>query len=282
MQWTAEKKQELKDLWSEPGATMSTIAKAMGVTRNSIIGASNRLGLSFAHNGATPLSIRDRGAAKAGHTAYPSRVMDPDDFVLKPGKYQRKLVSVVKKGLWTGFPIYSLTLEERATCPKTCEQWQGCFGNHMHNASRYRHGDALDVEIKREVANLAHTHPAGFVVRLHILGDFVSVPYVKMWADLLLTYPALHIFGYTHWKRGTEIGDAVAKLRDAWWWRFAIRTSDANASEGPRTVVIEDKSQLPRGAIICPAQVGVGRTCSTCALCWSPAAKNKTIAFLRH
>jgi hypothetical protein len=281
MRWSDERKQELIERWTaQRKPSMTRIARAMGTTRGAIAGASMRLGLNFPHGENKPLDA-DHPAAVEGRTLFTHWVHGPDDMVLKPGSYQRKLGSVVTKGKWKSFPIYSLTLEERATCPRTCEQWATCYGNNMGRSKRYRHGKSLESAIKREVNNLAQRHPRGFVIRLHVLGDFYSVDYVVMWSQLLLAHPALHVFGYTHWKRGTPIGDAVAKLRDGWWKRFAVRTSDGAEGQGPRTVVIDDKGS--RGdSIICPSQLGVGRTCSNCALCWASAAKGKTIAFLRH
>ena len=42
-----------------------------------------------------------------------------------------KLGKKVTKGKWKGFPIFTLTLEERATCPKSCQHWATCYGNNM-------------------------------------------------------------------------------------------------------------------------------------------------------
>lgn len=275
---TPERDEALRRLWTEPGTTISSIAEALGTTRGTIDGASRRLGLQFKHGRSRSISLDDPAVINARSVA-PITVRKADKNVLKPGGNQRKLGYRITKGKWKGFPIYSLTLEERATCPKTCEQWLSCYGNAMGRAVRYRDGKALELEIRSEITALSAKHWRGFVVRLHILGDFYSVPYVVMWSDLLLKHPQLHIFGYTHWQRGTEIGDAVAKLRDAWWTRFAVRTSDA--PDGPRTTVIDHPSEAGE-TVVCPAQTGIGRQCSSCALCWAPAAKDKVIAFLRH
>src|SRR6202021_3450707 len=214
---TADRHAEIVRRWTEPGATISSIAVAMGATRGTIDGASRRLGLQFPHSDeAVPISPGHPAAINARTTALRT-VRDPDNNVLKSAYNQRKIGGKVTKGKWKGFPIYSLTLEERATCPRSCSEWLSCYGNHMGRSIRYRHGKSLESAIKREVNDLAQRHPKGFVVRLHILGDFYSVDYVVMWSQLLLKHPALHIFGYTHWKRGTPIGDAIAKLRDGWW-----------------------------------------------------------------
>jgi hypothetical protein len=187
----------------------------------------------------------------------------------------------VRKGKWKGFPIFSLTLEERATCPRTCSQWLTCYGNNMGRSIRYEAGPVLEAQIWRELIALQKQEPQGFVVRLHILGDFYSVNYVRMWKRALQTFPALHVFGYTARnslpgrKNPDPIGVAIEDLRTRMWDRFAVRTSGAHT--GPRTKVIADEKDKG-DAIVCPAQTR-GRTCATCALCWST---RKPIAFLQH
>jgi hypothetical protein len=56
---------------------------------------------------------------------FPSRVFDPDEVqrVLKDGHQSRKIGKFVTKGKMRGFPIFTLTLEERATCPRSCLAW---------------------------------------------------------------------------------------------------------------------------------------------------------------
>lgn len=127
----------------------------------------------------------DHPAVMDGRTIYPKLVqaITDDTSVLKPGSNQWKLGGEMLKGDWRGFPVYALTLEERATCPKTCQHWRSCYGNRMHRAHR----------LEWEVARRADDHPLGFAVRLHVLGDFYSVEYVELWRRLLERHPALHI-----------------------------------------------------------------------------------------
>src|SRR4051812_23522925 len=94
-------------------------------------------------------------------------------------------------------PVYTLTLEEQATRPRSCEHWRSCYGNRMHLAIRYQSGPALESAIARDVAALARIHDQGSAVRLHILGDFYSVDYVERWRALLDRYAQIHVFGFT-------------------------------------------------------------------------------------
>lgn len=279
--WPDARVEELKTRWNA-GESMGDIAAALGTTRNAIIGKSNRLNLQF--HGKEPHPIPAGSDADVfATTRFRSRVKAPPRTgVLKPGSYQRKLGAMVLKGAWKGFPIWSLTLEERATCPRSCRQWLSCYGNQSGHSIRFAHGPKLLDAIRLDLAHLQRIHPAGFAVRLHQLGDFFSVEYVEFWRSALSRFPALHVFGYTARLKSTPIGGAIDALRNDRWDRFAIRTSGAYT--GPLTKVVKDVASAG-DAIICPAQHNPGGKnihCGACALCWSPAARGRAIAFLEH
>lgn len=224
-------------------------------------------------------------AVQKGRTLFPTTVVDPTDSprLLVSGQNSRKLGSHVTKGPWKGFPIYSLTLEERATCPDSCHLYSACYGNGMPLARRHKHGMDLVLKLHGEVADLAEQHPGGFVVRLHQLGDFYDVDYVARWGQMLKDFPALRCFGYTAWPRHSPIGQAVKALTDKHWERFAIRFSDAAAKpQGATSIARKPESpRVPEG-IVCPAQRDHDRCCGTCGLCWHPNAKKQTIVFVLH
>ena len=141
---------------------------------------------------------QDHPALGEGRTKFPHlvRAPGPEEWVLKSGEHNRKLGWIVSKGRWSGFPIFSLSLEERATCPRSCPQWASCYGNHMSQgrAFRYRHGPALEEQLEKELTILCIERQTrrGFVVRLHTLGDFYSVEYVRFWERMPAQFPALH------------------------------------------------------------------------------------------
>lgn len=208
-------------------------------------------------------------------------VKDPaHEMVLKSGHNAAKIGRYITKGRWKGFEIYTLTLEERATCPSSCRHWRSCFGNNMPQAQRFRHGPELESRIEHEIAELSKKHPRGFAVRLHVLGDFYSVPYVEMWARLLDEHPQFHAFGFSaRWEyRSDPIAKALIDLVSKQWPRFAIRFSNAPVDE-LSTVSIEHPYQCPPDAIVCPQQLGKTASCSTCALCWQSMRR---IAFVQH
>lgn len=193
--------------------------------------------------------------------------------LLKSGEHSRKIGSHVTKGEWAGMPIYTLTLEERATCPRSCVHWLDCYGNKMNWSRRIAADANLIDRLQDNLAELASKH-VRFVVRLHVLGDFYSVEYVQFWGRMLHALPGLHVYGYTA-RKDCEIADAIRALNKS--PRFRVRTSDGEPSEY-RTISIDEEADAGP-AIVCPVQTGKAECCGTCALCWST---DKTIAFLRH
>lgn len=218
-------------------------------------------------------------AARGGRSIFPSRVYDPDEVarVLKSGHQSRKIGAFVAKGPRRGWPIYTLTLEERATCPRNCREWARCYGNNMQAAERIVAGADLEAALERELRQLAADHPGGFMVRLHVLGDFYSAGYVDLWQQMLAELPALHVFGFTAHLPGSELGSTLHEMAVEWGERFAIRFSGLDATHRG-AITVGPGEPAPR-AILCPAQTGATDCCATCALCWQ---STRSIAFRRH
>lgn len=228
--------------------------------------------------------VSDHPAVEEGRTLFPStrkETPEADDEtkrVLKIGHNSSKIGKEVELGDWKGFPIFTLTLEERATCPDTCKMLESCYGNNMHLAQRFQPGKDLENKLWEEMRVLQDLHPDGFVVRLHVLGDFYSLDYVKFWQQAMGAFSALNIYGYTAHDPDGEIGGELLGMTVEHWHRFAMRFSNAGMSE-LSTVTIEQGDAVPEGAFACPAQSGTTACCATCALCWST---EKNVAFVRH
>lgn len=216
-------------------------------------------------------------AHRSGRSIFSSRVFDPFEVgrVLKDGHQQRKIGKTVLKGRRRGWPIFTLTLEERATCPRTCAAWGFCYGNHMQAAERIVAGAELEHALWAELEGLQRVHPSGFMVRLHVLGDFYSAEYVGLWLRALDTFPALHVFGFTARDPSSDIGRALFAAAAQRWERFAIRFSGL---PGP-VMASQLAPDHDPDAIVCPAQLGGTDCCATCAFCWH---SDRTVAFLRH
>lgn len=212
--------------------------------------------------------------ALKGTTIFLKQVKEPSSVtrLLQPSSSNGKLSKgqkVISKGKWKGMPLYSLSLEERKTCPSTCQQWKTCYGNNMPFANRIDSSDSVQLfaRLTEEVKTLSAKHTQGFVIRLHVLGDFYSVPYVTFWRRMLKHYTTLRIFGYTHREKNSRIGLAISRLNEAGAW---IRWSDAG---GIMSANVDGEG------ITCPEQTGKTASCMTCGLCWSTP---KAINFLGH
>lgn len=235
-------------------------------------------------------SIRsDHPALSENRTLYPSSVHEPvdRDRVLISGMNNAKIGRHVTKGPWAGMPIFTLSLEERATCPSSCPVLSACYGNGMPLAARFKHGPALMMSLDGELDGLAHRFPRGFVVRLHVLGDFPDLEYLTRWMIWSDTIKALHIWGYTAHGRETPIGRRIRQMNGARSERWQIRFSVApEAPYAPmQAAAIWTKpahTNLHDEAIVCPQELGKTQACASCALCWNPAAAHIRILFLGH
>lgn len=210
-------------------------------------------------------------SALGGTTIFLKQVKDPDKVkrLLQPASNNAKLGNIVRKGRWKGMPMHSLSLEERKTCPRSCQQWTTCYGNNMPFAYRIDHtSQGFIPALASEIQALAKKHATGFVVRLHVLGDFFSVPYVKFWIKQMKMFPQMQVFGYTHRDPKSPIGGAIEKLNAAGAW---IRWSDLGD--------VEMAANVEGPGLTCPEQVGKTKSCSTCGLCWSVRLP---IRFLAH
>lgn len=220
--------------------------------------------------------------ADATGTRYPKRVLQVAKMagILVSGFLNVKIGRDVRKGKHRGYWIYTLSLEERASCPTSCAHWTDCYGNNMPFAKRVDHMDpeflpALELEIERLVYKHRKT---GVLVRLHALGDFYSTAYVLFWRRMLIKFPTLAIYGYTARMPETGIGREILLLHVTLKWRFMVRFSDGGGSCNS-TVTIASEEDRPDNAFICPEQTGKTRCCATCGACWSTL---KNVAFLLH
>ena len=220
----------------------------------------------------------------AMRSIHPKRVLPPViGKLFKPATANSKLggkgkSNVIRKGKWTGMPMFSLTLQERATCPQSCHHLDDCFGNNMGFAHRFQHGEELEQAIRAEIGFLARMYPQGFVVRLHILGDFYSAQYVQVWHDLMAQYSNLRVFGYSARYDGDDITEALIRIRydysDRWWVRFS--TNIAYDDDG---MIFAAREDFQGESVTCPEQTGKADDCLSCGYCW---AGTKTVKFLSH
>ena len=235
-----------------------------------------------------PLCYNDRmktatqHAIEDGTTAYRKSVKTPNLAVLKPGRNNKKLGWMITKTKWKGKRLFSLTLEERATCPPTCHHWEDCYGNNMPFAHRFAHGPELLKAIDDQLQTLTDKWPVGIVVRLHVLGDFWNRGYVNFWAIMLNKYPTLCIFGYTAHYLTPNMQHAINSLNDCSNGRSMIRYSH-NADHDPKnpTVRFAATEDYNGDTFDCPEQTGRTDSCASCGACFNERI-DKTVRFLSH
>jgi hypothetical protein len=230
----------------------------------------------------TQTAIAENRSVFASKVKSVSEGMQPSERAIKKA-INVKLGKRVSKGAFSGFPIFTLTLEERATCPTSCYHWNGCYGNHMRFATRYKPDSALIDQIQADLTELSRKHPKGFLVRLHILGDFYSVDYVNRWRSWLAEFPALHVYGYSaRIDAADSISHALAFLREDMPERWHVRRSGDPLA--PFSALSADTAEAQalltaKQAFLCPAQTHADVTCGSCAACW---ASTKPVVFKTH
>ena len=187
-----------------------------------------------------------------------------------------KLGKRVTKGKLAGFPILTLTLEERATCPRSCAHWADCYGNNMMNATRYKADDSLVEQIERDLTHYQAKYPKGFLVRLHVYGYTANQP------DAIDS-------------QERAIGEALLSLRIACGIRFAVRFSGSFTDSFAAISNDDERSEAllaNKQAFLCPTQISkeTGKLakkgeetltpdCGACGLCWQAS---KPVVFLTH
>jgi hypothetical protein len=232
--------------------------------------------------------IKRHVSADAKGTIYPRTVRSfgshTSETIFKDGAHNSKIGGDVLVGPIQGARIVTLRLEERATCPRSCDHWNSCYGNAMGQARRWAYNTDLMTGIEAEIAALCAKN-SKLLVRLHVLGDFPDAGYVDLWAWLLSQHENLHCFGFTAHKPESEIGTYISMTRQAARGRFSIRHSGITGAWGSFTVDFPTEKSMLGDAPVCPEQrdamngTGRGIHCGSCGLCWKGSAP---IAFVEH
>lgn len=207
-------------------------------------------------------------------TIHPRMVKAPTEVtsILKPVSDNKKVGKggvIVTRGKWRGMPMYQMSLEERATCPRTCQQWANCYGNNMAFAHRidHTHPEFLPT-LEAEIDTLCRRYRHGVIIRPHVIGDYYSSEYAAFWINQTAEHDNLRIFGFTHWERDTPIGRMITEWNKnpRVWVRFSDQGGEMSAN-------VEGEG------IQCPEQTGKTHSCLTCGVCWSTT---KPVRFLAH
>ena len=212
-------------------------------------------------------------------------------------------VSMTTKGRWLQMPMFSFTIEERHTCPSYCKFLSNCYGNNMLLAYRYEVSDQVLKLIDEQLKELSKTYRMGFIIRLHILGDFFSVNYTEFWRTRLKKYKNMHMFGYTarlnfdksddrHSEMDSTIFYQIKEMNEEFSDRCAMRFSGYEGDPEKVNYMIALSINEPLAkellesnqAFICPHEQISNKTnkrktrsCVECGLCWSNAITKAVI-----
>ena len=220
-----------------------------------------------------------KNALKLECSQYQNKVLSPlKSSIVKPASNNKKLsgtqkLKVITKGRYAGLPMFKVSLEERKTCPKSCELWKDCYGNNMIWGHRidHEHPEFYTI-LESELDLISKRSPLGFVVRLHELGDFFSTEYTSIWASYISKFPRLNIIGFTSRSEHSEIGGIIAEMNKN-RKRVYIRWSNTNKEMGT-TIGPKEKKNFR-----CPAETIEDSCCMNCTACWET---DKLVKFTKH
>lgn len=225
-------------------------------------------------------------AIKERRTLFPSTVVEvtesEPEHLLISGFNNKKLGDTIAKGKFAGYKLFQLSLEERATCNAQCEHFQYCYGNGMQYARRLRMGDPETFydRLSAELGDLLRQH-GKIMVRLHVLGDFISVEYVQFWMDMIDLFEGdLAVYGYTRWRPEDDIGREIERAKVLGDDLFRIRWSGLPGPDGALVIDRKPEAAKVSEGLVCPAQTDATACCATCGLCWDRT--KQPIVFVKH
>ena len=217
-------------------------------------------------------------------TIYKKNIHDLNEYKFKIIKDSKniKLGKKVIKGMYNSYKLKTVTLIERETCPADCIHWSDCYGNNMPFAHRISHENQNLLQ-KRIYNELLNSTNQLLLIRLHVLGDFFNVKYVKFWSIMLNTFKNIALYGYTanninsKIKLSRDIAKEIIKLNYS--KHSHIRFS--NDLNNPFSANSYDIVKPVKGeSILCPVQENKTANCGTCGLCWNQ--NSQSIIFKTH
>ena len=217
-------------------------------------------------------------------TIYKKNIHDLNEYKFKTIKDSTniKLGKKVIKGMYNNYKLKTVTLIERETCPSDCIHWSDCYGNNMPFAHRMKHNDQNLLQ-KRIYNELLNSTNQLLLIRLHVLGDFFNVKYVKFWSIMLNTFKNIAIYGYTanninsKIELSRDIAKEIIKLNYSKHSHIRFSNDLTNSFSANSYDVVKP---VKGKSILCPVQENKTANCGTCGLCWNQ--KSQSIIFKTH
>ena len=217
-------------------------------------------------------------------TIYKKNIFELENYqfkILKPST-NKKLGKKVLKGKYKDYKFFTLTHVERETCPKDCIHWSDCYGNNMPFAHRISHENQNLLQ-KRIFNELLNSTNQLLLIRLHVLGDFFNVEYVKFWSIMLNTFKNIALYGYTanninsKIELSRDIAKEIIKLNYSKHSHIRFSNDLTNSFSANSYDIVKP---IKGKSILCPVQENKTANCGTCGLCWNQ--KSQSIIFKTH
>lgn len=217
-------------------------------------------------------------------TIYKKNIHDLNEYKFKIIKDSKnvKLGKKVIKGIYNNYKLKTVTLIERETCPSDCIHWEDCYGNNMPFAHRISHENQNLLQ-KRIYNELLNSTNQLLLIRLHVLGDFFNVKYVKFWSIMLNTFKNIAIYGYTanninsKIELSRDIAKEIIKLNYSKHSHIRFSNDLTNSFSANSYDIVKP---IKGESILCPVQENKTANCGTCGLCWNQ--KTQSIIFKTH
>ena len=217
-------------------------------------------------------------------TIYKKNIHDLDEYKFKIIKDSKniKLGKKVIKGMYNNYKLKTVTLIERETCPADCIHWNDCYGNNMPFAHRINHEDQNLLQ-KRIYNELLNSTNQLLLIRLHVLGDFFNVKYVKFWSIMLNTFKNIALYGYTanninsKIELSRDIAKEIIKLNYSKHSHIRFSNDLTNSFSANSYDIVKP---IKGKSILCPVQENKTANCGTCGLCWNQ--NSQSIIFKTH
>jgi len=217
-------------------------------------------------------------------TIYKKNIHDLDEYKFKIIKDSKniKLGKKVIKGMYNNYKLKTVTLIERETCPADCIHWDDCYGNNMPFAHRINHEDQNLLQ-KRIYNELLNSTNQLLLIRLHVLGDFFNVKYVKFWSIMLNTFKNIALYGYTanninsKIELSRDIAKEIIKLNYSKHSHIRFSNDLTNSFSANSYDIVKP---IKGKSILCPVQENKTANCGTCGLCWNQ--NSQSIIFKTH
>jgi len=241
---------------------------------------------SEAGHGIRPLSPT-HAAILENRTLFPGQVRVPSaaDLIFKSGQWSCKLGAETRKGTdGVTVPIYTVTHEERKTCPGgrgECNLY--CMGDQEPWAIRWAIGPEFYKFAQRHLDLLDVLHPYGYIIRLQNLGDILEIEkdggeHVEFWSAQMERHTPMRVWLYTANDPASATGKRLTEIMErVGWRRFNLRFSN-RWGEGCAHVIdgVKKPDWVGPEMIVCPALVPkpggaagehLTESCATCMIC---------------